>query len=55
MSDEWDADTLMKIIAEAIRDRDFRAMEAAIKLLALVDARKAQRVYDSLVAVVERP
>jgi hypothetical protein len=50
MSGEWDADTLMKIIAEAIRYKDWDAVIAAIKVLATVDACLAQDVYDTIQA-----
>jgi hypothetical protein len=48
----WDADTLMKVIVEAFKDRDFRAVQAGIRLLAIVDARKAQDVYDTIQAAL---
>jgi hypothetical protein len=50
MSGEWDADTLMKIIAEAIRYKDWDAVIAAIKVLATVDPHLAQDVYDTIQA-----
>ena len=50
MSAEWDADTLMKVIADAMKARDFEAVIAGIKILATVDPGKAQDVYDTIQA-----
>ncbi len=46
----WDADTLMKVIADAMKARDFEAVIAGIKILATVDAGMAQDVYDTIQA-----
>ena len=50
MSTEWDADTLMKVIADAMKARDFEAVVAGIKILATVDPQMAQDVYDTIQA-----
>ena len=50
MSAQWDADTLVKVIGEALKNRDFQAVGAGIRVLATVDARKAQDVYDTIQA-----
>ena len=48
MSGKWDADTLGKVIGEALKDRDFRAAVAGIRVLATVDPGKAQDVLDMI-------
>lgn len=50
MSTEWDADTLVKVIGEALKERDFEAVIAGVKVLATVDPQKAQDVYDTIQA-----
>ncbi len=50
MSGQWDADTLVKVIGQALKDKDFRAVEAGIRVLATVDSRKAQDVLDMIQA-----
>jgi len=48
---EWDyADYLMRVIGDEVKNRDFRAVEAGIRVLATVDPRKAQDVYDAIQA-----
>jgi hypothetical protein len=48
---EWDyADYLMKVIGDEIKNGDFRAVEAGIRVLATVDPGKAQAVYDTIQA-----
>ena len=44
------ADTLMKVIADAMKARDFEAVVAGIKILATVDPQMAQDVYDTIQA-----
>jgi hypothetical protein len=50
MSIQWDADTLIKVIGEALRNADFKAVEAAIRILATVDPQRAQDVLDTIQA-----
>lgn len=47
---EWDADTLVKVIGAALKNKDFQAVEAGIRVLATVDPGKAQDVYDMIQA-----
>lgn len=47
------AQALTAAIAAAIRDRDFRAVEALIGLLALTDPHAAQRVLDTIQAAAQ--
>jgi hypothetical protein len=48
---EWDyADYLMKVIGEELKNGDFRAVEAGIRVLATVDPHKAQELYDAIQA-----
>jgi hypothetical protein len=49
---EWDADTLVKVIAEALKNKDFQAVDAGIRVLATVDPGKAQDVYDMIQAAL---
>ena len=53
MSGQWDADILMEVIAETVRQKDFRATEAGIRALATVDPDKAQDVLDMIRSVAE--
>jgi hypothetical protein len=46
----WDADTLVKVIGEALKNKDFQGVEAGIRVLATVDPGKAQDVYDTIQA-----
>lgn len=46
----WDADTLVKVIAEMIKNRDWPGVDAGIRVLATVDPRRAQDVYDTIQA-----
>ena len=48
MSAEWNAGVLTKIIAEALAARDFPAVVAALRVLALTDPAQAQAVYDTI-------
>ena len=48
MSGDWDADTLVKVIAEAIKRKDWQGVDAGIRVLATVDPGKAQDVYDTI-------
>jgi hypothetical protein len=50
MTAPWDAGTLVKVIERALKDRDFKAVTAAIKVLATVDPHKAQDVLDTIQA-----
>jgi len=50
MTGQWDADTLVKVIGEALRNTDFQAVEAAIRILATVDPQRAQDVLDTIQA-----
>ena len=48
---EWDyADHLMRVIGDEIKNGDFRAVEAGIRVLATVDPAKAQNVLDAIQA-----
>jgi len=47
---EWDAATLVKIVNEALKARDFPAVMAALKVLAVTDPVKAQQVHDTIQA-----
>jgi hypothetical protein len=44
----WDAATLTKIIDEALQARDFPAVIAALKVLAVTDPVQAQAVLDTI-------
>ena len=48
MTSQWDAGTLLRVISAAIRDADFRAAEAAIRVLAVTDPGAAQDVIDTI-------
>jgi hypothetical protein len=51
MADDWDyAGYLMKVIAEELKNGDFRAVEAGIRVLATVDPGKAQDVLEAIQA-----
>jgi hypothetical protein len=50
VSGQWDADTLIKVIGEALRRADFKGVEAAIRVLATVDPQRAQDVLDTIQA-----
>ena len=45
---EWTKDQLVMLISEAIKDRDFKAVEALLRLLAVKDGYEAERVYETL-------
>jgi hypothetical protein len=50
MTGQWNADTLVKVIEQALKDRNFKAVAAGIKVLATVDPHKAQDVLDTIQA-----
>lgn len=45
---EWDAATLETIIGEALKARDFKAVVAAVRILATVDPARAEAMLDAL-------
>jgi hypothetical protein len=50
MNGQRDADTLVKVISQALKNDDFPAVVAGIKVLATVDPGKAQDVLDTIQA-----
>ena len=50
---DWTADQITASIAQAIKARDFPAVVALLKMLALKDPHQAEVVYQSLLAVLE--
>jgi hypothetical protein len=49
---EFTADQIMQGISAAIKARDFEAVVALIKMLAIVDPQQAEIVYESMLAVL---
>jgi hypothetical protein len=45
---EWDPEVLTRIIHEAMKARDFPAVVAALKVLAVTDPVQAQAVLDAI-------
>lgn len=45
---EWNPEVLTRIIHEAMKARDFPAVVAALKVLAVTDPVQAQAVYDTI-------
>jgi len=52
MSDEYTAEQITQGIAGAIKARDFPAVVALLKMLAVRDPRQAEVVYESMMAVL---
>jgi hypothetical protein len=48
VTSRWDPDTLVQIITEALKARDFPAVEAALKVLAVTDPGRALDVHNTL-------
>jgi hypothetical protein len=49
---EFTADQIMQGIPAAIKAKDFKAVVALLKMLAMVDPYKAELVYESMLAVL---
>lgn len=49
---EWTPEQITEGIASAIRDRNFRAVEGLLMLLALKDGYEAERMYETLKVAV---
>ena len=45
---EWNPEVLTRIIHEALKARDFPAVVAALKVLAVIDPVQAQAVLDTI-------
>jgi hypothetical protein len=50
MKGRLNADALVKMIGEELRNADFQAVEAAIRILAAVDPQRAQDVLGTIKA-----
>ena len=48
--EDLSAETLTRVIAKALREQDFTAVVAALKLLALKDPTRAALIHDMIMA-----